>query len=90
VLLGGAAAGVLSEMASAITLPLEEIGIAAYLKSLSKTSTPGNKDCVKVSPPKFNPAFFKGIGPSVVSTMIGFVAYEYAKDIYFNSDHGDE
>jgi hypothetical protein len=77
VLFGGVVAGVASEVVSTLTLPLEEQGIAAYVKQWTLLPN-GLRLGVRL-----NSAYFHSIRPSVFSTVLGFVAYEYAKDIHF-------
>lgn len=97
----------MSEMMSAVTLPLEEKGLRGALDAwggqkvspgkiidAAPTSHRTNANTVNTSTNSvgqrqkiFSVRFLRGIGPSVGSTMLGFVAYEYAKDIHFLSTH---
>jgi hypothetical protein len=86
VLLGGLVAGVVSEVVSEVVLPLEEKGLAASLLHWKHSTQPQPQPHQSSSSRSVLTArFFRGIGPSVFSTMLGFVAFEYAKDIHFNA-----
>ena len=74
-LTGGLVAGVLCEMMSEVVLPLEENGVKIGMWKLKKRLQVAKK------PRLLNHVYIRGIIPSVVSTVLGFVAYEYAKEV---------
>jgi hypothetical protein len=70
ILFGGLAGGMLSETVSAFTAPLEEAGLRDGMREIGRRGWPEIKFSVR------------SIGP----TLLGFFAYEYAKDGFETAD----